>query len=476
MKSRALFFIRLCLLVAITLLGGCPNRSSPDNPPQSGPTGYTYPLKVGPNSRYLVDQNGKPFLITGDGGWSIVAQLSNQDADLYLANRQQHGFNTIIVNLIEHKFADLAPADINNEAPFTGTAFQTPPNEAYFAHADYIIQSAAAKGIVVLLDPIYVGYQCGDEGWCDEMQNATDAQMTAWGQFVGNRYKNYDNIIWMIGGDTDPRVIDSPYTTAIQGKVQDVVTGILQYDTRHLFTAHNQSESMAIDPWSGASWLTLNDIYTYNPAYMMAKTAYQVAPSMPFFLIESAYENEHAVTEQNLRAESYWTVLSGGSGHIFGNCPLWGLGSTTTYPTFCGVSPSTWKTQMDAQGSVNMGYFLKLFSSRHWYDLTPDDGTVMTVGSAGNGTQTDYAATAYASDGSSIIAYLPSLRTVTVNGNKLAGTSMNAWWYNPATGVSSQIGTYPTNSSQNFTPPSGGDGDWVLVLDSVSFGFSAPGN
>jgi hypothetical protein len=426
---------------------------------------YVYPLRVGSTGRYLVDQAGKPFLLTGDAAWSLIGQLSDQDADTYLSNRQQLGFTLVMVNLLEHAYSSNAPADIYNISPFTGKAFTT-PNEAYFAHADYIIQSAAQRGIVVLLDVDYLGYGCtGADGWCVETQAATTAEMQAWGQYVGNRYKNYDNIVWLIGGDTDP--------TPVLDKLQALVDGIRSVDTRHPFTAHNARPQMAIAPWSGASWLNVNDIYPpkVGTDYVSALVAYNVSPPQPFFLIESVYDGEGA-TAQELRYQSYGTVLSGGLGYIYGDCAMWRFSfSSATFPGYCpGVS---WQSHLSNPGALNMAYLRQLFDSRHWSNLVPDVNHVAVTAGFGASGQTDYVTAAYGSDGSSIIAYLPTARTVTVSGSRLAGSAMTAWWYNPGTGVATSIGTYPTSDTPTFTPPA--SGDWVLVVDGSSFTFPAPG-
>jgi hypothetical protein len=412
----------------------------------------------------LVDQNGKPFFLSGDGGWSAIGQLSDQDADTYLSNRQQLGFTLVVMELVEHKFSTNAPADIYGISPFTGQAFTT-PNEAYFAHADYILQSAAQKGLVVLLAPDYLGFGCGNEGWCAETQAATTAEMQAWGQYVGNRYKNYDNIIWLIGGDMDP--------TPVLNKMQALVDGIRSVDTRHPFTAHNVRGQMAITPWPGASWLNVNDIYApkVGTDYVSALAAYAVSPPLPFFLIESWYDGEGA-TAQSLRYQSYGTVLSGGIGHIYGDCPMWNFGAPSGTP-FCAGPSVSWQSQLNNQGALNMAYLRKLFESRHWSKLVPDVSHLAVTAGYGTFGLTDYVPAALASDGSSIIAYLPTARTVTVNGSPLAGGLMTAWWYNPGTGVATSIGTYPTTGPQNFTPP--GSGDWVLVVDGASFAFPVPG-
>jgi hypothetical protein len=433
--------------------------------------GYSYPLRVGPTSRYLVDQTGKPFLLVGDAAWSLFAALSDADADLYLEDRRQRGFTAVIANLIEHQFAANPPADFYGIAPFTGQAFTTPPNDAYFAHVDTIVNSAAAKGIVILLDPLYLGFGCGGQGWCAEAKAATTSQMTAWGQYVGNRYKNFNNIIWMVGGDTDP--------TPVLDKVQATVNGILSADSHRLFTAHNNVEQMAVTPWSGAAWLTVNNAYTYNPAYQLVLSAYANSPTRPVFLVEAIYENEHGATNPEVRAQSYWTMLSGGFGHVFGNCPIWGFDFADT----CALTD--WKAQLNSVGSMSMQHFQALFTSRHWHTLVPDTGQTILPVSSFHGTfgGSNYAQAACAADGSSIIAYMPSFLTTylttnslpfTVSGACLNGSTMIAWWYNPSTGVATQIGTYPTTGTQNFTPPSSSD-DWVLVLDSTNFSFPPPG-
>jgi hypothetical protein len=120
-----------------------------------------------------------------------------------------------------------------------------------------------------------------------------------------------------------------------------------------------------------------------------------------------------------------------------------------------------------------MQHFQALFHSRHWQSLVPDtSGNVLM---AGHGTfgDSDYASAACAGDGSSLIAYLPSSRGITINGACLAGSAMIAWWYDPSKGAATQIGTFPTDTPQHFTPPA--SGDWVLVVDSAGASFPAPG-
>lgn len=422
---------------------------------------YSYPLKLNPGNRYLTDQNDNPFFWSGDAAWSLIAQLSKQDADLYLDNRKETGFTVIMVSLIEHKFCTNAPANFYGDAPFKDRPFVSPV-EKYFEHADNIIKSAAQRNIVVLLAPLYLGYDCKDEGWCTEVKTASLLEMYSWGKYVGNRYKNFSNIIWLIGGDTDP--------SSVKDKVLQMVKGICEADTLHLFSAHNQPETMAVTPWTDEPWLSVNNVYSYDSAlYKYYMKAYNHIPVMPYYQVESAYENEHNSTPQQLRSQAYWAILSGAMGYVFGNCPVWHFGFIKTW---CNISD--WKKEMNNQGSVSMYILQRLFLSRSWQTLVPDFENQIITSGYGTWGSKNHVASARTSDGSTIIAYLPSKRTVMVNMSIIRGEKTNCWWYNPSNGKAISIGTYSNSGFRSFMPNS--EGDWVLVIDDASLNLPVPGS
>src|SRR6266498_2363927 len=107
-SSYANRFVRLPLLVASVLLAlsvfPALGRLTGSSAAPAAAT-VTYPLKVSANGRYLVDQTNKPVFWTGDSAWSLMVQLTNSDVDYYLNDRQQKGFNVILVNLLEHKYS-----------------------------------------------------------------------------------------------------------------------------------------------------------------------------------------------------------------------------------------------------------------------------------------------------------------------------------------------------------------------------------
>jgi hypothetical protein len=411
-----------------------------------------YPIRVGPDHRHVVDQTGSPFLMQGDAAWSLIVGLTGSEAEQYLKNRRQKGFNTVMVNLIEHRFCKHPPLNVAGEGPFTTPGDFSTPNEKYFAHADWILRKAAENGIQVLLYPIYLGYKGTDEGWVEEALANGPEKCLDYGRYLGKRYKDFDNIIWLMGGDRHPG-------PALED-VDMVALGIKEYDQRHAFSAHCDPEHSAVDDFSGGRWLDFNTTYTYEIVHAKLLQDYKRTPAMPFILIESSYEGEHNASDVQIRRQAYWAVLCGGFGHVLGNRPLW-------------LFDPGWQKAMDLPGSVSMQFWGELFHSRGWYDLIPDQKHEVVTSGLGEFRGLDYLAAARTSDGSTVIAYMPTSRTIHVDISKVSGNQVKAWWFDPRNGRAAAAGMFPSSGTHEFTPP--GEGDWVLVLDDAAKQLPAPG-
>jgi uncharacterized protein DUF4038/collagenase-like protein with putative collagen-binding domain len=415
-----------------------------------------YPLKRGANPRYLVDQNGRPFLIQGDSPWSMMVQLTKEETEQYLINRHRKGFNSIIVNLIEHLAADNPPFNAYGEPPFTTPGDFSTPNPAYFAHVDWVLKKAAQYRIQVFLFPSYLGG--GNEGWYQEMLANGVTKCKNYGRFLGQRYKDFDNIVWLNGGDYNPPNKDV---------VSAIAEGILEVDSNHLHTAHCAAETSALEYYPGESWLHINNTYSYSPVLIKSRADYARVPAAPFFLAESGYEG-YGLSAQDLRRQAYWSLFSGSCGTFFGNFPLWEF--------FPG-----WQQAMDDAGSYGMANQKRLMDSRSWWTFVPDPNNTIVVAGFGDPDSSDpsqyYVTAARAADGSSLWAYIPTARTVTVDMSKISGSIVQTWWYNPRTGAASAIGQFANVGLRDFTAPAteGATQDWVLVADDVSRNLPPPG-
>jgi hypothetical protein len=442
-------------------------------------------VALDPTRKFLINSNtNKPVFMTGDDAWSLEVQLSDADVQYYLADRQARGFNAIWVGLADNTYSNHPPKDFYGNAPFDGADF-TNENPAYWKRVDQTLSWAAARGITVLASPAFVGYGCKN-GYCESYRKSSIAVLTAYGKFLGNRYKGFSNIIWLIGGDADQADSD------VQAKLYALAKGIKSADDVHLMTTENYRGSSSEDVWSGSPWLDLDALYL-KPLDIPAKAnADYQAGNYPVFMMEDWYEGDHSMTELDVRKEGYWAVLSGCTlGRVFGNSRIWNF----NWPE----APSDpWKGQLGSVGSVGQSILGKLFRSREHWLLVPDvHHTVMTAGYDSRPsldlakehlrsivyqlpfrTGSNLSVAARTSDGETIIAYIPNGNgaTVTVDISEISDPASQAkcWWFNPRDGSNMLIGNLVANGARDFTPPDAND--WVLVIDSAAANLPPPGS
>ncbi|TIQ36044.1 MAG: DUF4038 domain-containing protein [Mesorhizobium sp.] len=411
-----------------------------------------FPLRIEPGKNYLVDRNGRPFFMQGEAAWSLIADLKDDEAELYLEDRKARGFNTILVNLIEHRFSRNAPANAYGERPFADNGNFVLPNEAYFVRADRILQKACDLGFLVLLVPAYLGIGGGDEGWYQEMAAAGAGRLATYGHFVGNRYRRFDNIMWVNGGDYDP---------ADKELVRAIARAIMEEDPGALSTVHGAPETAPLKFWGREPWLKVNDIYTYKPTYAAASREHDAGRGMPFFLIESAYEFEYGANQYRVRVQAYQAILSGAFGHVYGNNPVWHFGGPGILP-----AETTWQKALDSPGARSMQILHEYFSSIKWWDLEPDTGNDLLI--AGQGNYHARTIAARTRDGSLAVLYIPTGRGVTLDLARLAGPQVSARWIDPSTGRSDPAAGSPFSAgARYFAPPKGNHADWILELRSL---------
>ncbi len=433
----------------------------------------SFPLRLSANGRYLVDAGGAPFLIHGDAGWSLIVQLTNADTDFYLEDRRQKGYNTVIANLLESFYSSNPPKNVYGEGPFTTPGDFATPNEAYFAHVDWVLSKAAEKGIVLFLNPAYAGYAgtsdtINTDGWTAEIVNNGPTKCRNYGRYLGNRYKNFNNIVWVAGGD---RTLSATATTS----ALEILRGIKDFAPTHLWTAHWNNDMNSMDVPAFRPYMDLNGIYAYEGksgyVHQRSLPQYNLADFKPIYLWESWYEGLNwsgiVTPRATVRRQAYETNLSGSTGEHSGSNFVYVFGG----PTGSGATYN-WRDNLSSPSTLDMGFVRQLFANRPWQLLEPDQFHTAVTGGYGTFGQSNYVTAARTSDGSLVMAYVPStgtgVRSLTVDLSKLSGV-VTAQWYNPTNGTYSDIAGSPlaNSGSQTFaTPGNNGSGtnDWVLVL------------
>ena len=423
------------------------------------------PLSVGSDGRTLVDAQGAPVLLNGDTAWSMIVGWTREETIRYLDNRRGKGFNAIIVNLIERYYGGDAnpygaPTNRYGHGPFLTPGDFSAPNSNYFDHAEWVVSNAAARGLLLFLTPAYLGYTSSSEGWYQELLSNGTANCLTYGQYVGQRFSKYSNIVWMAGGDRNP--------DDARDEMEAMIAGIRQYDAQSLWTAHNQVETFSREAYPTSDWLSIENVYTYNETWPWLINAFTGTPTRPFFFVEGHYEYEpggslgppgwYTTSERQQRSQAYWTMLHGGMGHFMGNFPIWYAGNG-------------WSNAMEAALSRSMVWWRRLFLSRQWNTLLPDINHDLLT--AGYGSNWNYIAAAMTSNRQTAIVYVPNADSFTLDLTQMSGSQVRAWWYDPRTGASTNLGLFATTGSVVFTPPA--TNDWVFVADDAALNLPPPG-
>lgn len=416
-----------------------------------------FPLKPGAGNRTLVDQNNTPFLMIGDAPQAMVGNLSVKQAKFFIKDRARYGVNALWVNLLcdSYTACNSDGTTFDGIAPFTTPDDLSTPNPAYFDRAEEMLQAAAAKNMVVLLDPIETG------GWLSVLDDNGETKARNYGRFLGNRYKDQPNIIWMSGND-----FQSWRDPSQNRLVRAVMRGLAETDPNHIQTIElDYYVSASLEDGALRPLLALDAVYTYRPTYAEELAEYKRTTFAPTFLVEANYEFEHnggtdGGTTENLRRQEWWSATSGMTGQLYGSAYSWRL-------------QGDWADNLDTVGIQQLSYVKQLLEPRKWYDLVPDRAHQVLTKGFGKFSKDDpipddtYATAALTGDGSLLLAYLPTVRKVTIDMSKFSGTA-TASWFDPSNATTTAIGSFANTGTQDFTPPgnnAGGDGDWVLLME-----------
>ena len=154
-------------------------------------------LKISQNRRFLVQENNTPFFYLGDTAWEIFLRLTREEVGLYFQDRAGKGFTVIQAVILSELGGGNAP-NVYGHTPLVNND-PARPNEAYFHQVDTVIDQAAALGLYLGLVPTWAAYVTDNDRRIFDSSNAY-----RYGQFLGERYRDKVNLIWLLGGDRNP--------------------------------------------------------------------------------------------------------------------------------------------------------------------------------------------------------------------------------------------------------------------------------
>jgi len=425
-------------------------------------------LRVHPNGRFLMESDGTPFFWLGDTAWELFHRLDREEADLYLTTRADQGF-TVIQAVALAEFSGLTEPNAYGRVPlkkggsgrYDPSLPDTDGDYSYWDHVDYIIDKAAELGLYIALLPTW-----GDKfnllwGKGPEIFDRSNAYV--YGEWLGRRYRDRDNIVWVLGGDR-------PLTTRRHFDViEAMAVGLSSGDGgRHLVTFHPSGGTSSSLYLHDEKWLDFNMLQSghgkrSNPNYAFIQKDHERQPVKPVLDGEPCYEDHPiAFKEDNeffdqvdVRKALYWSVFAGGFGVTYGHHCVW---SFNTEPG-C-YFPMHWKDALRRPAAEQVKYLRKLMVSRPFFERIPDQ-SLLVVNYDGANHQQATRGEKYA------FIYAPHGIAVHVKLGVLKGRSVRLEWFDPRTGESTPIGMAENKGDMRLVPPGHGrEQDFVLVMDS----------
>ncbi len=404
------------------------------------------PLRLSDTRRSFVNEQGRPFLFLGDTAWELGHRLTHAEAEHYFQTRRDQGFTVLMVLSLPWQ---LTIKDVHGEQALLDND-PLRPNERWFQELDWLLKRANDFGLVIALLPANSEQATGQPSSPLNLSNARQ-----YGRWIGKRYREVPNLIWINGGDSSPR----------RDKVEDVwrelALGVKESDPNHLMGFHIASGLSTRDLFNSDAWLDFHMLQTWDrpeAAHPSVLRDYRTAPALPVGLGEGAYEDGpqygFPVTPLVVRKQAWWSYLAGGY-HIYGHTSVWNFGRFTKEATV------PWKEALHSPGARGMEVLGRFLKARRWWELEPDQD--IFIDGAGSGVNVN--AAARARDGAWMVAYFATPRAARLRLDGLSAPGgARAFWIDPRSGARTAIGAVPAHGTRNFAPPKGLE-DAILLID-----------
>ncbi len=341
-------------------------------------------LKVSSNGRFLVTSDGKPFFWLGDTAWELFHRCASEDATHYLDNRQRLGFNVIQATVLAETDGLHTP-NAYGDVPFLYDD-PTRPVESYFVYIDTIIELAKQRGLYIGLLPVWGDKVTPEWGIIFNKDNARP-----YGAWIGRRYRDVDNIIWILGGDrpalkgtADWRPIWNAMAEGIRAEAGD--------DILMSFHPPGGADGTGIlhkEKWLDFHMLQSGHVPRDSVTWEMISNLYQLELPKPVLDDEPCYE-DHPIdpflrrwepafgcfTDYDVRKQAYRAVFAGGCGHTYGHHSVWQFYTADRAPI--NFPQCIWQQAIERPGAAQMRHLKGLMLSRPYLKRIPDQSLILS--------------------------------------------------------------------------------------------------
>lgn len=434
------------------------------------------PIHVHPDNRYLMTSEGRPFFWLADTAWELFHRLDESQATLYLDTRREQGFNVVQAVVLAELDGIYTP-NANGDTPLLNLE-NWEYNEAYFKHVDRILDLALERNIHIALLPTW-GDKLFKNSWGTGPEIFTTETAYSYGKWIGQRYRDRKNLVWVLGGDRNPR--ENSQDIEVWNQMAKGIKETQNPENPILITFHPQPTNPggSSNYFHQADWLDFNMHQTGHcpnqPTYQKIAHDLKLSPQKPTLDGEPMYE-EHPKCfnakdlgyseATDIRRIMYWNVFAGAAGQTYGCHAVWQMYDLNKTPVNSPLKP--WHKSLDLEVSNQVKHLKNLMLSRSYFDRIPDQSLI-------DETQQDdesFVTATRNQSGSYAMFYFPDGKRISLNLKKLSGQTFKMTWVDPRTGVE-----FPGNDSKVIlkgtqtpiaTPSQGRGNDWILILDSLN--------
>lgn len=440
------------------------------------------------NPHLLVASKEKPVFLNSYTVWRLLRNASKDDVEELLSELKKNKINAISMMVLDLDTIDIGMNYYGNSAfaldeegipnpsrPIVKPNDSPQPSDAcdFWDHLDFVIRTANEKGMYVILHPAWGDWFSGSyDGDPNKYIIFNENNAREYGRWIGNRYRNSKNVIWMLGGDRSAVYGNLDYRNVYAAMAEGITRGVQgAQENIPLISYHPRKWAQNSSDWfHHESWLSFNSIQDIPSDQVSSLPRdFDLKPTKPTWLCEGRYEG--AISDWGIRYQAWQTVLSGGFGHTYGS-DAW------MFPK------DNWRQYLELPGLTQMGYLYygarEIWSDKQFLNRMPDQNLIVgdqgtTIGDRDG--HSDRITAMRGNDGTWAMVYTASGKDIHLDTSRLKGRP-NAYWFNPATGKWWVDGKETTKMKPFKKRIKMGDGtrvfdapgdpvnenDWVLIL------------
>lgn len=401
----------------------------------------------------------------GDTAWLLFQQCNEEDAFLYLKNRREKGFNVIQATLVHNMPGEFQSSLARVERDVT--------TKSYWDHCEAIVRLAREEGLYMALLPTW--------GSIVKSGILHMGNVERYAEYLCERFCEYPNIIWLLGGDIRGDVNPELYHvfgTKLKEKMPDTLIGFHPFgrtssslwfheenwlDFNMFQSGHRRYDQAVLKQWDDVEEEFYGeDNWKYVDRDLRRKMRKPTIDGEPSYeWIPQGLHNPKEPYWQawDVRRYAYWSVFQGAMGHTYGDNAIMQFYDELSKPGNYGVR-EVWQEALHHEGSGHMKHLVSLMES---VDFTGGKAAEHLLLSE---QKEKYERVSVFAGPDFIFCYDYMGEEFTISLAGYEGRKMYAYWMDPTSGVLSFIQEVTGLGEIAVKPPRRycGQNDWVLVI------------